>query len=319
MPDFRFRPLPLLLSAALLSVAGAATPTAARVSIVHDEGSASVPKNPKRVVVIGEEALELAYALDVPVVGVGSGRVEPGDFTLGKTLTPAAQKRGFLALGDLKNVTYVGGWETPNLEVITALKPDLIVRTGWQGLGGYAALNRVAPTLTFDQGRPGFWPRSLRAFARAFGRTAQAEKVIRDTRISVTTAGTRLRSGGVLTRWPKMVVISPFPDGTVYRYTGDRLANVLRQMGFRDGLPVKAGSTGYEVISQEALLALDARTLVVSVPWSTGGEALAKTAAGRRLAGQTVTYTLPDFSPWTGPLVDRDVARRVADAALKLQ
>ncbi|GGR23975.1 ABC transporter substrate-binding protein [Deinococcus ruber] len=310
----------VLLGVSLLLSTGLATTALpeSRVTISHDDGTTTVNKNPRRVAVIGEEALELAYALNIPVVGLGSGRVEPGDFTLGATLTRSTARRGFLGRGDLSNVTYLGSWAAPNLEVLTALKPDLIVRTSWDGLGGYAALNAIAPTLSFSQSKPDFWPRSLRAVAKVFGKEAQAETIIRGTAATITAAGSSLRAAGIFKKFPKMVVLSPFPDGTVYRYTGDRLANVLRQMGFRDGLAVRPDNNGYEVISPEALLGLDASTLVVLVPWSSGGDIFAKSSAGKLLAARSVTYQLPEFSPWTGPLVDRDVAQKVAAAARTL-
>lgn len=306
-----------VLPALLLLASGAAQPTARTVTIKHDDGSTTVPLQPKRVVVLDEESLELAVALGFPVVGVGSGRLTPTDVT-GTRINAAALKEGFLARADLGRASYVGNWTAPNLETLLTLKPDLIIRSTWTGNTGYDKLSAIAPTLSFDQNKPSFWKNALRQTAKVFGQQVKAEQLIANVARGHRENAARLRQSGVYRTYPKAVVLSPFPSGEVYLYTGDRVANILRSLGFRDGYPagLKPSSGGWQVISQEALLQLAPNTLVVSVPYGDGA-AFAASDVGKRLANRMITYQMEKFSPWTGPLVDLKVSRDLTAAILK--
>ncbi|GAA5513949.1 hypothetical protein Dcar01_02698 [Deinococcus carri] len=296
--------LPLaLLSALLLSSAAAQT-----VPLKHDEGTATVKKDPQRIVVMDEEALGWLAALGLSerVVGLGSTYFSPGDLVGGR-IKPEVLKSGFYGRVRLNNPAYIGDWQAPNLETLTALRPDLIVRLTWQGNQNYDKLSKIAPTAGYQEGAAGFWQRGLRDLARVFGRQAQAERVIKQVADVNRANARKLLAAGVFRKYPKVVVVAPFAGGSNWLYTDVRLIPDLRALGFKDGLKPKETTLGVgSAISDEALLGLDKKTLVVLFPPGgkyNGADAFLKTPVGQRLKDQSVLYVPEAFSPYSGPLV----------------
>ena len=291
----------------LLFGLGTSLAAAQTLTLQHDEGRSTVPKNPQRVVVMDEEALGWLAALGVSdrVVGLGSTYFSPQDLSGGK-IKPEVLQAGFYGRIKLNNPAYIGDWQTPNLETITALRPDLIVRLTWNGNQNYDKLGKIAPTLGYKEGGAGFWQKGLRDLAKVFGKQAEAEKVIGQVSATRRSAAQQLLSAGVFSKYPKVVVIAPFAGGNNWIYTSVRLIPDLRAIGFKDGLKPKEGSLGVgSQISDEALMGLDKKTLVVLFPPSgkyNGAEAFLKTPVGQRLKGQSVLYVPEAFSPYSGPL-----------------
>ncbi|MFC4426799.1 iron-siderophore ABC transporter substrate-binding protein [Deinococcus navajonensis] len=292
------------------------------MTVQHDEGTARVGKDPKRVVVMDEEALGWMAALGLSerVVGLGSTYFTPGDL-IGSKIRPDVLQRGFYARVKLKAPTYVGDWQTPNLETILALKPDLIVRLTWQGNQNHDKLSRIAPTVGYQEGAKGFWQKGLRDLARVFGRQKEAETVIKKVADTHRANARKLLAAGVFKTYPKVVVVAPFAGGSNWLYTDVRLIPDLRMLGFKDGLKPKETTLGVgSAISDEALLGLDKQTLVVLFPPGgkyNGVDAFLKTPVGQRLKAQSVVYVPEDFSPYSGPLVSlrnsNDLTRLILD------
>ncbi|NOK64362.1 MAG: hypothetical protein GFH27_549431n50 [Chloroflexi bacterium AL-W] len=88
----------------------------------------TVPANPQRVVVLSEQDLDAALALDASVVGTVNGRGQP----------PPP-----LYLGDrVEGITSVGSFTEPSLETVAELDPDLIL------IGGiFPAIEELLPQL----------------------------------------------------------------------------------------------------------------------------------------------------------------------------
>lgn len=296
------RPLALSLLL-LLPVAAAQT-----LTLKHDEGTTTLKKDPQRIVAMDEEALGWLTALGLSerVVGLGSTYLSPTDITAGK-LKPEVLKRGFYGQTKLNNPAYIGDWQTPNLETILALRPDLIVRLTWQGNQNYDKLSKIAPTLGYQEGAAGFWQKGLRDLARVFGRQTQAEQVIKQVADVNRANARKLLAAGAFKKYSKVVVVAPFAGGSNWLYTTVRLIPDLRALGFKDGLKLKESSLGVgAAISDEALLGLSKDTLVVLFPPGgkyNGADDFLKTAVGQRLKDQSVVYLPEAFSPYSGPLV----------------
>ncbi|THF87952.1 iron-siderophore ABC transporter substrate-binding protein [Deinococcus sp. KSM4-11] len=295
---------PLLLSAVLATSAASAQ----TLTITHDEGKATVPSNPRRIVVMDEESLGWIAALGLSdrVVGLASAYLTPSDVD-GTTIKPNVLKDGFFGRTRLGNPAYVGDWQKPNLEVITALKPDLIVRLTWDGNQNYDTLSKIAPTVGYKEGGTGFWQKGLRDLARVFGKQVQAEQVIRAVAETNRTNGRKLLDADIFRKYPKVIVVAPFAGGQNWVYTATRLIPDLKALGFKDGYSASKTTLGVGAqISDEALLGLDKQTLVVLFPPGgkyNGVEAFLKTPIGQRLSAQSVVYVPEDFSAYTGPLV----------------
>lgn len=281
---------------------------AAALTIKHDEGTATVKKNPQRVVAMDEEALGWLAALGVQnrVVGIGSTYFEPQDIQGGK-IKANVLRQGFYGRVGLSNPAYIGSWTAPNLEVMTALKPDLIVRLTWDGNQNYDKLSRIAPTVGYQEGGPGFWQKGLRDLAKVFGKQVEAEKVIKQVADVNRANAKKLLAAGTFRKYDKVVVVAPFAGGNNWVYTGVRLIPDLRALGFKDGLSTKTTTLNVGAqISDEALLGLDKKTLVVLFPPGgkyDGSGAFLKSPVGQKLKAQSVVYRPEAFAPYSGPLV----------------
>lgn len=104
-------------------------------TVEHDLGTTTVTGNPTKVV-----ALE--YSFVDALVAVGMSPVGVADDDQPKRIIPALRDK----VGEYKSV---GLRATPNIQVITALKPDLIVADSGRHKAIYAQLSKIAPTIAY--------------------------------------------------------------------------------------------------------------------------------------------------------------------------
>lgn len=162
-----------------------ATPTSEVHLIHHLLGTTWVPNNPRRIIALGNSALEAVIALDLQPVGaapwVGAGN--PGDFPS----YVSGLMRG--------NIIYLGDVNQPSLERILLLKPDLILGNFVEHRGIYNQLSQIAPTVLFDLMRT-TWQEVFRSYSQALGKVREAEILINNYEKRVTKfkkiAGNRL-------------------------------------------------------------------------------------------------------------------------------
>ncbi|WP_261665141.1 ABC transporter substrate-binding protein [Deinococcus sp. Marseille-Q6407] len=309
----------LVLGSAGMLGLGQAQP--APLTVQHDEGTARIEKTPERLLVIDEEALGWIYALNLEdrVVGLGSSYITPAMLD-GSRVKPEVLKRGFFGHGRLNAPTYVGSWTAPNLETVTALRPDLVVQATWDGNENYEKLNAVAPTLGYKEGGADYWKKAVTDLGEIFGRQERAAAVTQLPANVNRYNHAALEAAGVFQRFPKVVVVAPFAGGSNWVYGSTRLIDDLRALGFKDGIQLDKTTLdiGAEV-SEEALLGLDDQTLVVLFPPGgeyNGAKAFMQSAVGQRLKDQTVLYEPEEFSPYAGPLTQARNSNRVTKAIL---
>ncbi|OPC83567.1 iron siderophore-binding protein [Embleya scabrispora] len=142
------------------SSGGAASTASFPRTITHDKGTTTIKEKPKRVVALDNSLVEAVAGLDVPLVGgIGSYR----------------DQKGFPArLGDaVKNTKDVGPLDSPNLEQIALLKPDLIVSATVRHDQLYAQLAKIAPTVFVKTTGP-TWKDNVKLVGRALGEDDKA-------------------------------------------------------------------------------------------------------------------------------------------------
>lgn len=161
------------------------TPAAAAEAshkVKHAMGETEVPANPKKVVILTNEGTEALLALGVrPVAAVKSFTGNPWYEHI-KT--------------DMEGVQVIGDEHQPNLEMIAALKPDLIIGNKMRQEKIYAQLSAIAPTV-FSETLRGEWKNNFKLYAEALGKKEEGDKVIAafDKRIEdfKTKAGDKLK------------------------------------------------------------------------------------------------------------------------------
>lgn len=145
-------------------------------SIPHALGETEVCGQPKKIVALGPNILEILLALEVQPIGYADY------FSLtNQNLDQPSQQILYLGKQMTSQPSNVGTWIDPSLEAIAKLQPDLILGSKGANQDEYTLLSKIAPTLLFtyyeaDKG----WQPSFRSIARVLGRSEQAEKVIAD-------------------------------------------------------------------------------------------------------------------------------------------
>jgi len=104
-------------------------------TIKHDLGTTTITGTPAKVV-----ALE--YSFVDALVAVGMSPVGVADDNEPKRIIPALREK-------VSAYKSVGLRATPNIQVITALKPDLIIADSGRHKAIYAQLSKIAPTIAY--------------------------------------------------------------------------------------------------------------------------------------------------------------------------
>ena len=127
--------------------------------IQHAMGETCVPLNPQRIVTIDYTTLEAVLELNQKPVG------SPLDFVI-----PSLDKEGIVDLGDIDAI---------NLELVLALKPDLILGLE-NSTAPYSQLSQIAPTLLLDFEHSGEWKEDFASVGEVLGKSEEVDRVMSD-------------------------------------------------------------------------------------------------------------------------------------------
>lgn len=253
----------------------------------------TVPDQPKRVITLSEIDLDIALALGAQPIGSvnGRGQSHPPRYLADALQTP---------------ITVVGDLDSPNLEQILELEPDLIL-TGQTRPELLALLQEIAPTLvTARWGTP--WQDTLARTARVLNREPQARAFMQRYQRRLVQARERLAAH----QGQSFSVVRWNPKGPAYMFRDAFASQVVQELGLvRPDYQQDPGHTHSLSLSLESLQLLDADWLVIGT-LSTSGEAVEALAqaeqnpAFRQLGAiRRGHYGAVDGSLWTsvgGPL-----------------
>lgn len=211
-------------------------------TVKHAMGTAEVPVDPQRVVVLDTGELDDVLALGVKPVG--AVRVDVA--------------QDFLSyLGDqTKGIKMVGSIAEPNLEAIAALQPDLILSSTVRHEAIYDQLSSIAPTvLAPDLGDT--WKDNFRLYADALNKKQQAEKMISDFEQRAAKIGEQVPHGTTLS------LVRFLPDEI--RLYSDRSfhGTILTDMGIEVPKPARGEDT-FLALSPEQVTQAEADHVFVS-------------------------------------------------------
>lgn len=134
------------------------------VEITHAMGTTKVPAHPQRVVVLDTDKIDTALSLGVTPVGAavaGEARSWPTYFGEDK----------------LAGIKEVGVLTEPDLEAITALKPDLILGSKFRQEKFYDELSAIAPTV-FTEKVGITWKENFLLDGKALGKEQEAKDLL---------------------------------------------------------------------------------------------------------------------------------------------
>ncbi|QEO45651.1 iron-siderophore ABC transporter substrate-binding protein [Vibrio tarriae] len=153
------------------------------LDIQHEMGNASFSAPPKKVVALDWALAETALSLGVALQGVADAKGYQ-EWVVEPALNPT--------------VTNVGSRREPNIELLSELKPDVILISQHMA-AAYEPLNKIAPvvvlTLYNEQKQPLKAAESItRSLGQLFGKEQQAEQVIAQTQAKLTANGEKIRA-----------------------------------------------------------------------------------------------------------------------------
>jgi iron complex transport system substrate-binding protein len=254
----RFMRIPVItLTLSLVTVAllAASAPSDAQSGCVgkivkHALGETCVPGNAKRVA-----ALEWAYAENLLSLGVQPLAV--ADIKGYNTWVGIDPK---LASG----VAEVGTRQAPNLELLTTLKPDLILVPSFRAAQIYPRLAQIAPTLAFDpypQDGSSHFAEMLttyRTIAAAVGRSSIGEAVL--TRMNAGFNAARAQLVQKKLAGDSFVLAQAFTaqnTGTMRLFTRNSMASeILERIGLKNAWSDRAQQYGFTTLGLEGLTQL---------------------------------------------------------------
>ncbi|NML51073.1 iron-siderophore ABC transporter substrate-binding protein [Streptomyces sp. R302] len=180
-------------------------------TVRHDKGSTEIKAKPQRVVALDNSLVEAVVALDGKLVGgIGSYRDQTG-------FPPY--------LGDaVKDTKDVGPLDSPNLEAIAALKPDLIVSATVRHEDLYEQLEQIAPTVFVKTTGP-LWKDNVTLLGTALGEEEKAKA-------KLTAYETRAKKVGAAINAKKKnptVSIVRFVDGPTRIYLPKSFSGIILQ------------------------------------------------------------------------------------------
>jgi iron complex transport system substrate-binding protein len=229
------------------------------VTIAHTLGKTTIPEEPERIVVVGYTDQEPLLALGIRPVGAmdwfGAGTFAKWEWERdawgGEPPAVVSNKAGEV-----------------DLEKVAELRPDLILGLYAElDRGMYDKLSQIAPTVAQGSGDPYTtpWRDMTRVAARAVGREADGERLIRKTEARF--AAFR-ESHPELAGDTALVVDAGTAPKTYYPFTSaDQRGQFLRELGFRGSEAIdKLAGDGFGVeIAKERVDLLDVDRLFLLI------------------------------------------------------
>ena len=294
------------VTAALCSASAGTYPQ----TVTHSAGTTTITRQPLRVVALGPHALDLLLSIGVQPVGYGEAS------TFLKTPAFGSPIRDIKYLGSrvTSAPVNVGDRFNPNLEILTALRPDLIVGETYAS-NVYPQLSRIAPTLLLDGIDRNAWQKTLPTLARALNREAAYRSALTAYTKSVESTRAQLASFGK----KRVLVVWTTGGDTRNTFTisgsDDWTGGLLRDAG----LNVIDGEKKDAVVSVEGLAAINPDAVIVlAAGTSTPSRARAEWNAGAitsRLrasqAGQVYFFDYHLFRRIRGPIAAQLVERQL--------
>jgi iron complex transport system substrate-binding protein len=144
-------------------------------TITHDKGKTVIPARPQRIVALDNSLVEAVVLLKGPLVG---------------GISSYRDLKGFPAyLGPaVKDTKEVGPMESPDVEAVAALKPDLIVSATIRHDALYDELSKIAPTVFVKTTGPQ-WQQNITTLGGVLGAEDEATKALADYKQRAKTIG----------------------------------------------------------------------------------------------------------------------------------
>lgn len=224
---------------------GAPAPAAAsgggKITVEDAQGTVELPKKPERIVAMEFSFTDMLVTLGIEPIGVA-------DDSSPDLFMDSVKSR-------LKSYTSVGSRYEPNSELISSLKPDLIIVDINKHKNALKQLKAIAPILVLDDFQADYdqMLKNYNIVAKAVGKEEEAKKRLAEHQTIMEEAKKKI-SKAKLTVLPAVVNPKGFFAHSDHSYSGSLLA----KLGFTD--PVK-NETAYPQLTLEQLVETNPQVL----------------------------------------------------------
>ena len=211
------------------------------LEITHEMGIASFDTTPKKVVALDWALTETVLSLGVELEGIAD----------------AKGYQQWVVKPELNsNVTDVGSRREPNLELLTELKPDVILISEHMS-AAYHQLNKITPVLVFSiyskKKQPYESATSITlSLGKLFDREQRAQQVIAETNTRLRENGEKVRAAG---NSEKPLIFARFiNDKTLRIHSQGSLAQAtINKMGLKNDWQEQTNLWGFSTVGTERL------------------------------------------------------------------
>ncbi|WP_282938581.1 Fe(3+) dicitrate ABC transporter substrate-binding protein [Paenibacillus sp. RC67] len=218
-----------------------AAPSDGKITVEDAQGTVTLPKKPERIVTMDFSFTDMLVTLGVQPVGIA----DDGS----KDLFMDAVK------SQLKSYTSVGSRYEPNIELISSLKPDLIIVDINKHKNALPQLKAIAPILVLNDFQADY-EQMLKNYiitAKAVGKEAEGKKRLEEHQAKMEAAKKKIKNAN-LTVLPAVVNPTGFFGHSDHSYSG----SMLKMLGFND--PLKS-DTAYPQLTLEQLVETNPQAL----------------------------------------------------------
>ncbi|WP_263009909.1 ABC transporter substrate-binding protein [Staphylococcus americanisciuri] len=190
------------------------------VEVKHDGGTTKIDKEPKKVVALEYSFVDALVALGVKPVGIA----DDGDKE--NIIEPIRDK-----VGDYKSV---GDRKQPNLEVISQLKPDLIIADSNRHKGNYEQLSKIAPTILLPS-LDSDYKQNLEAFktiGKALSKEDEADKRLKEHKEKIE----KYEKEITMDKNKKVLPVVISQSGLLAHSDKSYVGQFLHELGFKEAL-----------------------------------------------------------------------------------
>ena len=197
-------------------------------TVEHEKGETEICGQPQRVATLSPHILDNLLALGVqPAAHADSNVPSTPEFDQPEAQIP------YLGRYITTQPVNLGLRDSPSIERLVQLEPDLIVGESWLSEKQYQLLSQVAPTMLFND-RPGaiqHWRYSIEGVAKAVDKETEAKALL--GQYSEKIAATREQLAPVVAAYPNVMVIDSDTALSAISLSDDHTAtNLLREVGF---------------------------------------------------------------------------------------
>ncbi len=227
--------------------------------VQHAMGTSDVPLSPQRVVVLDTGELDSVLALGVKPVGAVRA-----DEATGPQAYLEQQAKGIQEVGTI---------QAPNLEAISALKPDLILSNKVRHEDIYEKLSGIAPTV-FAESVGKSWKENFRLAGDALGKSEQADRVLAQYEAKAKAVGQKFGKPGDI----EVSMVRFMANGIRLYGQGSFIGTILADAGFARPQIARTDKT-FVQIGPEQLSSADGDLLFYAGYGKDGASQQAKLAA----------------------------------------